>query len=481
LIKFWDLTGKQLQTRPCRYAWDFQFTLDGRKLVICDDVQGVSILDAASLTELAGLRNEQQRVKKLASYGDEILATAAIDDCIVLWDMRTGNRLTTLVGHEGDILDLAFSPDGASLVSTATDETLRLWLVSGAFREKTDLAPGFQLWGNTDLQFSADGQKLVACLKSHSAPAGFDVDTRLIEVDTASGESKSIVPPGRHGRCDLALIPGTEHLLCGGPGEFALRNRRSGELVLPLDNDPLHEYQHVVVSSDGKWAAGSGHILQRPRQTEYLASKPTGHVGFVFICNLETKWEKLYPLETDATGFYIRFIEFSPDGKFLVTGGGEAEGFSRVDTFECCGDRFQHVEKAELLHGDARYEAMKVGFSADSCLVGTVNQAGLARIWSLRDPKWEAKQLTRKTGLFSLAFSPDTRIVAIGDASGIQLCDLESQFPLATIPIGSAIRALQFSPDGRTLAWSSHDGRVGLLSTRAAAPTISLSVHRDAR
>jgi WD40 repeat protein len=234
LIKFWDLTGKQLQTRPCRYAWDFQFTLDGRKLVICDDVQGVSILDAASLTELRGLRGEQQRVMKLASYGDEILATAAVDDRIVLWDMRTGNRLTILVGHEGDILDLAFSPDGASLVSTATDETVRLWQVSGAFRERTDHAASFQLWGNTDLQFSADGQKLVICSKSHTAPAGIDVDTRLIELDTASGESKSIVPPGRHGRCDLALIPGTEQLLNKREGRFHPEVGAAGGSAFPI-------------------------------------------------------------------------------------------------------------------------------------------------------------------------------------------------------------------------------------------------------
>jgi WD40 repeat protein len=480
LIKFWDLTGKQLQTRPSRYAWDFQFTLDGRKLVICDEVQGVSILDAASFTELPGLRGEQQRVTRLAINRDEILATAAVDDRIVLWDMRTGDRLTTLVGHEGDIMDLAFSPDGASLVSTATDETLRLWQVSGAFREKTDHAARFQLWGNTDLQFSADGQKLVACSRSHSAPAGIDVDTRLIELNTASGESKAIVPRGRHGRCDLALIPGTEHLLCGGPGEFALRDRRSGELVLSLDDDPLHEYQHVTVSFDGKWAAGSGHILQRPRETEYLTSKPTGSVCFVAICNLASNQPEIIPLTTDAFRWYIRFIKFSPDGTFLVTGGGQAGVFSRVDTFECCGERFQQVDKADLRHGETNYEAMKVGFSADSRLVGTVNQAGLARIWSLRGPKGE-RTLPCKNRLLSLAFSPDGRILALGDSSGILLCDVQSEFPLATIPFGVAIRALEFSPDSRILAWSSHDGRVGLLSTRAEVPSISVPVHRDAR
>jgi hypothetical protein len=55
--------------------------------------------------------------------------------------------------------------------------------------------------------------------------------------------------------------------------------------------------------------------------------------------------------------------------------------------------------------------------------------------------------------------------VAFGDASGIQLCDLESQAPLATIPVGFVVNSLRFSPDGRTLAWGSGDGRVELLRT----------------
>jgi hypothetical protein len=122
---------------------------------------------------------------------------------------------------------------------------------------------------------------------------------------------------------------------------------------------------------------------------EYLASRPTGNICFVAICNLESKQLERFPLTTDALMWYIRFIEFSPDGKFLLTGGGQAGVFSRVDTFECLGDRFQQVDNVELRHGDANYEAMKVGFSADSRLVGTVNQAGLARIWSLRGPKGE--------------------------------------------------------------------------------------------
>jgi WD40 repeat protein len=126
--------------------------------------------------------------------------------------------------------------------------------------------------------------------------------------------------------------------------------------------------------------------------------------------------------------------------------------------------RFQQVDKRELPRGDIGSEVQDVAFSADSRPVGTAAQNGYGQVWSLPGPKSSAT-LYRKNGLWALAFSPDGRILALGDSSGIQLCDLESQFPLATIPIGSGVNSLRFSPDGRTLAWGSFDGRVEFLRT----------------
>ena len=67
LIKFWDLKGNQLHLPlPCSYVYDIQFTADGRKLMLCDHVNGISVLDATSLAELPGLRGEQRYISRLA-------------------------------------------------------------------------------------------------------------------------------------------------------------------------------------------------------------------------------------------------------------------------------------------------------------------------------------------------------------------------------------------------------------------------------
>jgi WD40 repeat protein len=54
---------------------------------------------------------------------------------IVLWDLKTMRRRTTLTGHGGQINHIAFSPDGAMLVSGGTDGTIRFWTVA-AFQRR---------------------------------------------------------------------------------------------------------------------------------------------------------------------------------------------------------------------------------------------------------------------------------------------------------------------------------------------------------
>ncbi len=44
-----------------------------------------------------------------------------------LWDITTGNELTTLNGHTAQVETLKFSPDGNTLVSAAQDGTILLW------------------------------------------------------------------------------------------------------------------------------------------------------------------------------------------------------------------------------------------------------------------------------------------------------------------------------------------------------------------
>ena len=79
--------------------------------------------------------HKQSRLKEVP-HDVEILAFSPDDTVLVagfrnggieLWDLATGNKLTTLDGHTGPVGTLVFSPDGKTLVSTGQDGTILVW------------------------------------------------------------------------------------------------------------------------------------------------------------------------------------------------------------------------------------------------------------------------------------------------------------------------------------------------------------------
>jgi hypothetical protein len=48
---------------------------------------------------------------------------------LALWNVATGECEQTFAGHSRAVMSAGFSPDGTKVVSTSSDETLRLWRV----------------------------------------------------------------------------------------------------------------------------------------------------------------------------------------------------------------------------------------------------------------------------------------------------------------------------------------------------------------
>ena len=81
------------------------------------------------------------------------------DSTIRLWDVRSGQNLKTIKRHTGEVISLAFSPDGETLASGSMDMTVRLWyLRSGPYLRSLEGHTGFV----SSVMFSPDGGTLAS-------------------------------------------------------------------------------------------------------------------------------------------------------------------------------------------------------------------------------------------------------------------------------------------------------------------------------
>lgn len=93
------------------------------------------------------------------------LASAGDDDCVRIWELKTGRLMLTLEGHENEVWRLALSPDGTTLASGGRDARVMLWNIHSGRLHRTFSAPGLV----TALDFSLDGAWLAVGSTSQQA------------------------------------------------------------------------------------------------------------------------------------------------------------------------------------------------------------------------------------------------------------------------------------------------------------------------
>lgn len=159
----WDAkSGNRLgapeQTRQqSSHTWS---SPDGRRVVRADPDPGMpaQLFDSAGAV-LAKLRGHEGRLLNAAFSPDgRHIVTASADDTARVWDAADGKALVVLKGHRKHIWSATFSPDGRLVATASQDGTARLW--HAASGSEIAILSGHDR-GVRGVAFSPDGRRLV--------------------------------------------------------------------------------------------------------------------------------------------------------------------------------------------------------------------------------------------------------------------------------------------------------------------------------
>jgi WD40 repeat protein/GTPase SAR1 family protein len=179
-VKLWDIsTGHCLKTLQgyVNVIWSVVFNSEGNILASSSSsidkvVRLWNIISNECPKTLLGHTNRVTSVafspvrlsqdaldnQNLSGGISDILASGSDDSTVKIWDIVTGQCLSTLQGHSNRVTSISFSPDGHILASGSDDQTVRLWNVQTYQCLHTLRGHLARIWS---VAFSTDGQTLV--------------------------------------------------------------------------------------------------------------------------------------------------------------------------------------------------------------------------------------------------------------------------------------------------------------------------------
>ncbi|WP_439674131.1 WD40 repeat domain-containing serine/threonine protein kinase [Embleya sp. MST-111070] len=163
-------------------------------------------------------------------------------------------------------------------------------------------------------------------------------------------------------------------------------------------------------------------------------------------------------------------LAYSPSGAFLAG----ADGYG-VRLWDTAG-----YADAGMMYGHDAYDnsLYTLAFSPDGRLLATGGAAEAVRIWNFAS-RTIAATLTGHdtTAVSEVAFSPDGRILATA-AHAVTLWDVATRSPLGVLKHKYA-ESLAFSPNGRTLATAGNDNDIRLWDVARRTRVATLTGHTD--
>jgi WD40 repeat protein/uncharacterized caspase-like protein len=374
-----------------------------------EQVNGPLAAKGQGAVDVVPLVPHSQVVDSIAfSPNGALILSGSKDGKLKLWEASNGRLIRTMRGHTDGVASVAFSPDGKWALSGGADTGVKLWdVASGEFIR--------HFYGHTKavtaVAFAPDGKRF----------ASASYDNTVVVWDTVTG-NRLLTFRGHVGSVTaVAFSPDGTRILSGAwTNLYPQRNDNSAKL----------------------WDAATGRVIQTFQHTDMVGSVSFSPDGTRVLTGSNDKTMKLWDAASGRLlhsfggySYEVYSVAFSPDGADVLSA-----NLDGIKVYEAAGGRSKHIFETDGIKSSA------ISFDGTRLVTGTFN--GAVKLWDLGSGRLTFDAGNASSGdLTAVGFASDGAHIVSGSQSELRLWDIPTGMRVLT---GDSAR-IAVSHDGNRL------------------------------
>jgi|GEM_PF-607862 len=383
-------------------------------------------------------RRHQGTVHSVAfSPNGALIVSGGEDGTVRIWRASDLEPQQLLFGHAGTVYSVGFSPDGERIVSGGDDGSVRVWNVASGAEVSSLQGDMGVVWS---AEFSPDGHHIVSG-SSDGTVRVWD-EQKEVELARLEGHTGSVL--------SVAFSPTGHRIISMANGSLGSRDIRIWDALTWKEvarreiPDPLPEQGLVGSFRLARFSPSGARIVSSSSGLRV----EDGETG-AFLANIV------------ESAYFTGTMAFSPDGTRIVSY--REDGIVQIWDTET-GARFVQLKVDEN-------EITSLSLSPDGAYVVLSGKNGLMQVWEVPSEHQEGaivgKQIAQMPGrhsgdVLSASFSPTGDEIVTGGADGsVRVWNVASGAEIVRIQgHEGSVNAVQFSPNGNWIISGGEDGSI---------------------